>query len=161
MTDSTNTDEEVANTLIRHHEAMVAELDELTATFVATPEDDEAKQRVVDWIHGALLPHAAEEERTSYAAAAGLAEGAALIDAMTREHTTIKSIAQELHESDGALSAGFARSLYLTFLGHQAKENEIVIPMLLAAPGVSLTNVMAEHLEAHDHGDHEGHYHHH
>lgn len=152
---TTQTDaRQVVAELTRHHDLLVAELDELTAAYVASPDAPAAKQAVVDWIHEKLIPHAAEEEQTSYAAAAALPEGAALVRAMIGEHVTIKAIAAELHRSEGALSAGFARSLYLAFLGHQSKENDIVFPMLLDAPGVDLAQVMAEHSEGHGHAHH-------
>jgi len=95
-------------------------------------------------VHEVLLPHAAEEESTTYAAAAGLSEGAALVDALTREHGTITHLAGEFHGSDDlVLAAGYARSLFHVFQAHQAKENDIVIPMLLDEPTVSLSAVMA------------------
>ena len=44
--------------------------------------------------------------------------------------------------------------LYLVFEAHQAKENEIVIPMLLASPRVSLTEAMASAPGGHLHHQH-------
>lgn len=158
-TESTARDREIAAALISHHGQLVTELDQLTSALVTNPDDPAAKQAVVDWIHTSLLPHADEEERTSYAAAGELPEGKALIDAMIREHVTIKALARAFHDSKGALSAGLARALFEVFDGHQAKENEIVFPMLIAAPSVSLEQVMAEHLAGHD-GGHEHHHHH-
>lgn len=149
-------DRELADELIAHHAEMVHQLDGLTADLLTATGDTTdaaaAKQPLVAWVHEVLLPHAAEEEATTYAAAAHLPQGAALIDAMTREHGTIKQLAAAFHGSeDVSLAAGYARSLFHVFQGHQAKENEIVIPMLLAAPAVSLRAVMAAAPEGHQH----------
>lgn len=138
-------DRELADELMTHHAAMVDQLDRLTTDLLAATGDAAAaKEPLIQWVHKVLLPHAAEEESTTYTAAAGLPEGAALIDALTREHATITQLASEFHGSDDlVLAAGYARSLFHVFQAHQAKENDIVIPMLLAAPGVSLSAVMA------------------
>ncbi|MGM0385906.1 MAG: hemerythrin domain-containing protein [Actinomycetota bacterium] len=157
MADLLNTtqaqDRELADELLAHHAVMVDQLDRLTTDLLAATGDAAAaKEPLIEWVHEVLLPHAAEEESTTYAAAAGLSEGAALIDVLTREHGTITQLAGAFHASDDlALAAGYARSLFHVFQAHQAKENEIVIPMLLAAPTVSLSAVVAAGPAEHHH----------
>lgn len=145
-------DRELAHELMAHHAVMVKELDQLTNDLLnATENRAQAKEALIDWVHSILLPHAAEEEATTYAAAAALPQGAPLIDAMIREHKTIIALAVAFHSSeDLGLAAGYARSLYTVFEAHQSKENEIVIPMLLDA-GISLTQAMANAPEGHGH----------
>ena len=153
QTDTRTQDRELAHALMAHHAVMVEELDKLTNDLLnATDQGGQAREALIDWVHHTLLPHAADEEATTYAAAAALPQGAALIDAMIREHQTIIALAGAFHSAgDQALAAGYARSLYTVFEAHQSKENEIVIPMLLDA-GVSLTRAMANAPE--DHGHH-------
>lgn len=152
QTDTLTQDRALANELMAHHAVMVDQLDKLTNDLLnATQNGAEAKEALIDWVHGILLPHAAEEEATTYAAAAALPQGAALIDSMVREHKTIIALAAAFHSSeDLTLAAGYARSLYTVFEAHQSKENEIVIPMLLDA-GISLTEAMANAPEGHGH----------
>ena len=145
-------DRALAHELMAHHAVMVDQLDKLSNDMLnATQNRGEAKQALIDWVHGILLPHAAEEEATTYAAAAALPQGGALIDSMVREHKTIIALAGAFHTAeDQAMAAGYARSLYTVFEAHQSKENEIVIPMLLDA-GISLTEAMADAPEGHTH----------
>lgn len=145
-------DRALADDLMAHHAVMVEQLDQLTSDLLDAPRNGaEAKEALVDWIHGVLLPHAAEEEATTYAAAAALPQGAALIDSMVREHQTIIALAAAFHSSeDLTLAAGYARSLSTVFEAHQSKENEIVIPLLLDA-GASLTEAMSHAPEGHGH----------
>lgn len=143
-TDTQAHDRELASELMAHHAVMVEELDKLTNDLLnATGNGAQAKETLIEWVHSILLPHAAEEEATTYAAAAALPQGAALIDSMIREHQTIIALAVAFHSSEGqALAAGYARALSIVFEAHQSKENEIVIPMLLNA-GVSLAQAIA------------------
>ena len=145
-------DRALANDLTAHHAVMVHQLDKLTNDLLDAGQNGaEAKERLIDWVHRILLPHAAEEEATTYSAAAALPQGAALIDSMVREHKTIIALAVAFHSAeDLAVAAGYARSLYIVFEAHQSKENEIVIPMLLDA-GISLTEAMANAPELHGH----------
>lgn len=152
QTDTQSQDRALAQELMAHHAVMVDQLDRLTTNLLdVTPNGAEAKEALIDWIHGILLPHAAEEEATTYTAAAALPQGAALIDSMVREHKTIIALAAAFHTSgDLALATGYARSLYTVFEAHQSKENEIVIPMLLDA-GISLTEAMSKAPQGHGH----------
>ena len=152
QTDTQTQDRAIADQLVAHHAVMVDQLDRLTTNLLeATGNGAAAKEALIEWVHSTLLPHAAEEEATTYAAAAALPQGAALIDSMTREHQTIIALAVAFHGAeDLTLAAGYARSLYTVFEAHQSKENEIVIPMLLDA-GVSLREALANAPEGHGH----------
>lgn len=140
------TDREVVDRLLTEHGELVNHLDRLTTDLMAATRGVEGRHlELVRWVHDVLLPHAKEEEATTYAAAARLPGGAPLVDGMVREHKLILQLANAV---DGAwsseASAGFARALYLVFRSHQEKENEIIIPMLLDA-GVSLAEVVGSH----------------
>lgn len=86
-------DAEIAEQFRKHHAAMVAELDRLTATLrdAVPAEQETAHKKVGEWFEAVLVPHAEEEEATTYRAAGELAEGRLLIEAMLREHILIKA----------------------------------------------------------------------
>lgn len=153
-------DEEIAAAIRTHHAAMVADLDRLTAALRdAVPEaEPEAYDRLAEWFETVLVPHADEEEATTYRAAAELPEGALLIEAMVREHVLIKRLVALFSERDGVAAATYGRAVYETFEGHQRKENEVILPLLLGAPQVSLADVAGH---GHDqHSEHDATHHH-
>lgn len=134
-------DEKGAEEIRRHHAAMVADLDRLSADFAARPDDEAAASALQDWFRDVLVPHAAEEEVTTYAAAAQLAEGRLLIDAMTREHVLIRRLVELVGTSaKPAVAAAYGRAVFETFDSHQRKENEIILPLLIGG-----------HVPAHEH----------
>jgi hypothetical protein len=137
-------DTEIADQVREHHAAMVAELDRLTATLRdAAPAGQQAARRELEeWVATVLVPHADEEEATTYHAAAELAEGRLLIEAMVREHTLIKRLVMLFSESDGPAAGAHGRAVFEAFNSHQSKENDVILPLLVDAPQVSLVDVM-------------------
>lgn len=164
LTQHAATDASMAQEIKTHHAAMVADLDRLTGALRdAEPETRAgARMTLAKWFEDVLVPHADEEERTTYAAAAGLPEGRLLIEAMVREHVLIKRlVALCVQAPDGAVAAAYGRAVLATFDSHQSKENEIILPLLLQAQGVSLAEVVGEshgHHHVHD-GHQHGHQH--
>lgn len=138
-------DEEVARLIRAHHADMVAQLDRLTAALRdAGPAGQEpARADVATWFETVLVPHADEEEQTTYAVARELDAGRLLIDAMEREHVFIKRLVALFQESTPVAAAAYARAVFEAFRSHQAKENELILPLLLDAPRVSLAAVAA------------------
>jgi uncharacterized protein (DUF2249 family) len=103
-----------------------------------------AQQDLVGWLHRELVPHALAEEKAMYPHAQALAEGRLLVDGMLAEHAAIIATVTELAGAAGVVRAAVAaRALQTLFDVHLAKENELVLPLLLAAPGVSLADVLA------------------
>lgn len=137
-------DDEVADQVREHHAAMVAELDRLTAALADAPEADRepARRRLEDWFSTTLVPHADEEEATTYRAASELAEGRLLVEAMVREHVLIKQLVADVADAGPSTAAASARAVLLAFTSHQAKENDLVLPLLVAAPGITLSEVL-------------------
>lgn len=158
-------DAQIAQQVREHHAAMVAQLERLTAALAdAGPSEQEAaRQKVSEWFGGVLVPHADEEEATTYAAASRLVEGRPLIAAMVREHVLIKRLVALFDASEGAAAAAYGRAVLEAFDSHQGKENDVILPMLLEAPQVSLVEIMGA---AHGHqldeaAHHHAHAHHH
>ena len=154
-------DAEIAQQVREHHAAMVADLDRLTTALRDAPASDQAAARasLEEWFEAVLVPHADEEEVTTYRAASTLAGGRLLIEAMVREHVLIKRLVALFCSSEGAAAAAYGRAVFEAFDSHQGKENDVILPLLLAAPQVSLTTVMGAH--AHQVGEHAEHHHEH
>lgn len=140
-------DAALAENLKSHHAVMVDALDRLSgdlATAAASAADTgPAKQHLETWIEEVLVPHAEEEEATSYRAAAELPEARLLIRSMLEEHVLIRQTAAHVTSAVNPLAAGtYARSLFEIFNSHQRKENEMILPLLVKSDAVSLTAVI-------------------
>ncbi|MFM6849954.1 MAG: hemerythrin domain-containing protein [Terrabacter sp.] len=151
-------DAEIADHIRTHHASMVADLDRLSETLrdATAPDQERARTALQDWFRNVLVPHADEEEATTYRAAAELSEGRLLIAAMVREHVLIKRLVALVGDSDVTSAAAYGRAVFEAFSSHQAKENDVVLPLLVDAPGVSLAHVMGD-----EHGHQLGEHHHH
>lgn len=137
-------DADIAEQVRTHHASMVADLDRLTATLRDAPaaEQDTARTTLQEWFRSVLVPHADEEETTTYRAAAELVEGRLLIEAMVREHHLIKRLVALVGDSEPPAAAAYGRAVFEAFSSHQAKENDVVLPLLVEAPQISLADVM-------------------
>ncbi|HEU4514987.1 MAG TPA: hemerythrin domain-containing protein [Nocardioidaceae bacterium] len=156
-------DAQIADQVREHHAAMVTELDRLTARLrdAAPAEQETAHRNLEEWFETVLVPHAEEEEATTYHAAGELPEGRLLIEAMVREHILIKRLVGLFSASEAAAAAAYGRAVFEAFTNHQGKENDVILPLLVEAPHVSLVEVMGG---AHGHqvGEHApGRAHHH
>lgn len=155
-------DAALAEELESHHAAMIRELDRLSAGLVdaaaSATDVAVAKGALEKWIADVLVPHAEEEEATTYRAAGGLSESRLLIQAMLAEHVLIRGIAANVSAAPSPVAAGaYARALFAIFDSHQRKENEIILPLLVASDKVSLVAIMRSGHRADD--DRHGHGH--
>jgi hypothetical protein len=91
------------------------------------------------------VPHALAEERTLYPVAARHLGGALLVEGMVGEHAVIQALVEEL-ETAGSMvrAAAAARALAAVLETHVAKENELVLPLLVGVPGVSLATLLGD-----------------
>ena len=152
-----------ADQLKSHHAVMVADLDRLSAALAAAAAagNDAAppKRALAEWVKDVLVPHAEEEERTTYEAALQLPEGKLLIESMLSEHVLIRQTAQHVFAAENPLEAGaYGRALFAIFESHQRKENDLILPLLVASDSVSLTGLF-DHGEGHGHSHDHGHGH--
>ena len=150
-------DAALAEELKAHHAKMIQDLDRFaTALADAAASGDDAvgaRHDLERWVADVLVPHAAAEEETTYRAAGDLTEGRSLIKSMLAEHELIRLTARRAAEADDPVAAGaFARALFDMFDSHQRKENNIILPLLIDADSVSLTDVMARAHHGHGHG---------
>jgi uncharacterized protein (DUF2249 family) len=89
------------------------------------------------------MPHASAEEATVYAAAKRRSEGQLLVEGMLREHAVILDLVREIGSATTPLAtATAARALRVIFDNHLEKENTLVLPLLVSASDVSLTELL-------------------
>lgn len=143
---SNHADAEAAEKVEQHHAEMAGRLDLLTAAVVraaGTDRADAARQELLSWLREELVPHATAEERTLYPAAGKLAESRLLVEAMLAEHALIHRLVADLEAaSDPVEAAAVARALETVFDSHLAKENDQLIPTLVASPAYSVAEML-------------------
>ena len=154
---SNHADAEAAEKVEQHHAEMAGRLALLTADVVASARTDRAqaaRRELLSWLRDDLVPHATAEEDTLYPAAARIAEARLLVEAMLAEHVLIRRLVAELETAvDPIEAAAVARSLEALFGSHLAKENDQLIPALVASPDYSVAEMltgMHELLGGHD-----------
>jgi uncharacterized protein (DUF2249 family) len=146
---STEADAQAAEAVEQHHAQMAGELalrtEALLAAAAAYDEDRavEARAALVQWATHELVPHALAEEQAMYPAARARPEGRLLVDGMLGEHEVVKALVDELSSAaDPVRAAAAARALKVVFDAHLAKENELVLPLLVSAPDVSVAELL-------------------
>jgi uncharacterized protein (DUF2249 family) len=135
-----------------HHTVLAQRLSELVGRLLDTAAggDDtavrdatDATAAVVAFCRDELLPHAAAEEPTLYAAAAADPRARLLVEAMTAEHHRISDLVRSIGTAPSPLvAASEARALQVLFEVHLVKENDLVLPLLAESPGVSLASLL-------------------
>jgi quercetin dioxygenase-like cupin family protein len=102
----------------------------------------DARDAVLAFLDEELLPHAAAEETALYPAGeTGAAE--LLVRAMRDEHRNLIAHVDELRKADDAIAAATtAGTILALFESHLAKENDLLVPALLADPAVSLATLL-------------------
>lgn len=130
---------EMAGALAVHVEALVS---------AASRKDDqvalEARAALLGWLRGELVPHALAEEASLYVPAHSHPEGRLLVEGMLAEHKRIVALVDALdHDGNLVRSAAIAYAVQVMFEAHLAKENELVLPLLLANPKVSVAGLLA------------------
>ncbi len=162
---STEADARAAEAVEQHHAQMAGALAAQVEALVsaAASRDDEAaaaaRSDLAAWCEHELVPHALAEEKAMYPAAQAKPEGRLLVEGMLAEHTVIVGLVQLLATTqDPVRAAAAAKALQVAFESHLSKENELVLPLLVSAPDVSVAELlggMHELLGAGDGHDHE------
>ena len=98
---------------------------------------------LVGWCEHELVPHALAEEKAMYPAAHARPEGRLLVDGMLGEHKVIADLVRDLGgATDMVRAAATATALEVVFASHLSKENELILPLLTAAPDVSVADLL-------------------
>jgi len=143
-------DEAAAQAVVRHHAQLAAGVRQRVETLLHLVDSvyllraEDARRHLLAYLHGEVLPHAAAEEAALYPSAAAIPAGTLLVKGMIAEHAALTALAAELADTGSLVrAAAAARALEAMFATHLAKENDLVLPLLIANPGVSLAEVLA------------------
>lgn len=142
----TMTDQEAAEAIRAHHDEMSTalrrQIETLATAIRAGDPAAEPRSQLLNYLEHELMPHAAAEEKALYPAA-DRGTAALLMRAMRNEHVDIVSRVDALRGADDGLEVlGIASAILALFESHLAKENDLVIPSLVADPGVSLGQLL-------------------
>jgi uncharacterized protein (DUF2249 family) len=142
---SSQADADAVGAVEQHHAALADALDRHTTALLTVGADVPAVRDVlVAWCERELLPHAAAEEQSLYPAGRATEAGRLLVDAMLGEHQVLLGLVRELAGAgDTAHVAASAGALRAVFSSHLTKENELLLPLLAAAPDVSVAGLLA------------------
>ncbi len=138
--------------VINHHAQLAADLNAHVESLLGLVETDQllkaatARQELVDFVRAEILPHAHAEEQALYPPAAALPQGGLLVDGMLAEHRALSALVEQVAPTDGQAdslvrAAAAARALAALFASHLAKENGLILPLLVAAD-VSLAELL-------------------
>jgi iron-sulfur cluster repair protein YtfE (RIC family) len=140
-------DEEAAAAIRAHHlelrETLRARFGDLRDAVRAGRPHEVSEHAVIGYLEDDLLPHAAAEEAALYPAGdSGLT--ALLVRAMREEHKGIVANVERLRgAADGLEAVGTTSAILALFEAHLWKENELLIPALVADPNVSLGELLS------------------
>jgi uncharacterized protein (DUF2249 family) len=143
-------DRRAAQAVVRHHAELAAGLAGRVSALVeaasigSSGRTWQEREQLLAWLHTELLPHAAAEEATLYPAAAAEPGGRLLVDGMLAEHRAIVALVTEVETAETPVgAAAAAHALSAVFAVHLAKENDLVLPLLVGAAQVSLADLLA------------------
>ena len=146
----TTADQRAAEAVVRHHAQLADALNGYTTGLLVAaergdlPEVWQRRDDLATWLHTELMPHAHAEEGSLYPAAAAQLAGKLLVTGMIDEHRAIAGLVTELGEATSPVrAAAAARALAAAFATHLAKENDLVVPLLVQTADVSLAGLLA------------------
>lgn len=149
---------EAVEAVVTHHAAMAGALaahSERLLDAHGTEQTAGARDELVHWAVTELLPHARAQEQGLYPLAHEDPAGRLLVDALLAEHELITTVVEQLRVAETPVrAAAFGTALRLLFESHVAKEDDQVLPLLAAKPGVSVAQAlhgMHESLGGEDH----------
>lgn len=140
-------DKEAAAAIRAHHlelrDTLRARVGDLRDAVRAGRPHSVSEGAVIGYLEDDLLPHAAAEEAALYPAGdTGLT--ALLVRAMREEHKGIVTNVERLRgAADGLEAVATASAILALFEAHLWKENELLIPALVADPNVSLGELLS------------------
>ena len=124
--------------MIAHHEELQRELSErvtaVTAAVQSGGEAGRARTELREFVAGEVIPHALAEEDAIYSAGAQLAAQASLVAGMILEHHALVDLADRISGDATDFEAAVASVAFQElFVVHVRKENELLLPALVAA----------------------------
>ncbi|HET9969349.1 MAG TPA: DUF2249 domain-containing protein, partial [Streptosporangiaceae bacterium] len=146
----TITGTEAYEAMLTHHRLLNEQLSSRAAAVseavAAGRRPDAAVAEMIAYLAEEVLPHAIAEEETIYpAVAAARPDLTATVSEMVAEHRTLSASAGALAAlADGQAAAEKARHIADLFDAHAARENDVLLPALLASDDVDLAALLAQ-----------------
>lgn len=104
-----------------------------------------AKADLLRWADAELAPHTARDEQTVYHAAHAIKYGRPLVEALLSDHRLMAGFVDEIDATqDQCVATTWATALLRVFTEHAQKENDLVLPILLADPSTDLATLLHE-----------------
>jgi uncharacterized protein (DUF2249 family) len=104
-----------------------------------------AVAELVAYLGDEILPHAAAEEQTIYPEAAAHEELTEVVDQMVGEHKRLLALTEELASVKNAFAAAATSDeIVELFVAHVGKENDLLLPQLVADEGVDLADLLSK-----------------
>ncbi|HUZ35384.1 MAG TPA: DUF2249 domain-containing protein [Streptosporangiaceae bacterium] len=133
----TMTEAEALDAILAHHRALNERVSAgVTALAAAVTSDghyEQAAAGLVAYLGDEVLPHAQAEEDTIYRAAAARRGLAGTVAELTAEHAALTAAAERLADApDGPSAMQQAEEFASLFARHAAKENDTLLPALIA-----------------------------
>jgi uncharacterized protein (DUF2249 family) len=133
--------------MVAHHEQLGAQLrgrvHALATAVAATKDFGHERADLHGFLAGEVVPHALAEEDSVYSAGASHATLQPLVAGMTMEHETLVALAARIAtDTDGVAVASAAAAFLELFEVHVRKENDLLLPGLLA-DGVDPAQLLA------------------
>ncbi len=100
---------------------------------------------LVSYLNSEVLPHALAEEDSIYKIAAGIPGMSSMVQQMTLEHRALADAITSLKSASGGTQAAReSAEISALFSSHVAKENDLILPRLLADPEVDLSVALTQ-----------------
>ena len=143
---SSERDQHAADAIRTHHVELSSEIRRRVEAIESAVRDGgpyaATHGAVLEYLDHELLPHAAAEERALYPAGDRGAT-ALLVRAMLDEHRRIVATVGHLRAAtDGVTAATSADAVLALFESHLEKENDYLVPALVADPDVDLAALL-------------------
>jgi uncharacterized protein (DUF2249 family) len=117
--------------------------DDVSSAVAAGEPHGPALAGLIAYLAEEVLPHATAEEKAIYPAAASRTDLADMLGDMIVEHSTLSASGERLAATaDGVAAAHLAQRIAALFAAHAAKENDVLLPALLADESVDLGRLL-------------------
>src|SRR5215469_15051682 len=145
----TTTGTEAYEAIRAHHreldEQLTARADAVSIAVTAGRPYEVAVAAFIAYLAGEVLPHASAEEKTIYPVAAACTDLGDMVGEMIAEHVFLSAAASRLAVlTDGTATAEHVQQIAGHFAAHAARENDVLLPALLADRSVDLAGLLAE-----------------
>lgn len=146
----TTTGTEAYEAMLTHHRLLSEQLSTWAAAVseavAASRQHDAAVAEMIAYLAEEVLPHAIAEEETIYpAVAAARPDLTGTVSEMVAEHGTLSASAEALAGlADGNAAAEKARQIADLFGAHAVRENNVLLPALLASDDMDLAALLAQ-----------------